>query len=74
MVTCPFSSGEKLAAHLPAHIATLADSIYFSSFLSHLVFLFSLLPNFHLSAGKALAGVRSASDTPKGVLPLIALP
>lgn len=67
MVTCPFLSGEKLAAHLPAHIATLADSIYFSSFLSH-------LPNFHLSAGKALAGVRSASDTPKGVLPLIALP
>lgn len=70
MVTCPFSSREKL----PAHLATQADSTCFSSLHSHLVLLFPLLPNFHLSAGKALGGVRSASDTPKGVLPFLVLP
>lgn len=51
----------------------LADSTYFSSLHSHLV-LFPLLPNFRLSSGKTLTGVRSASDTPEGVLPFTALP
>lgn len=60
MITCRFSTREKLTTHSPAHLATLADSIYVLSLSSHLVFLPPLLLRFHFSAGKALSGAESA--------------